>query len=314
MQAFIIRRLMQTLVVLFIVSLGVFALIYLIPGDPVLVMLGPDARKEAIFALRAQLGLDKPMIVQFGNWLFKVLRGDFGQSIIYHENVADLIAARLPVTFYLGITAFTLTVLIGTTAGILCVVRRGTLLDQIITVCTNLGISTPVFWLGILGIYVIGLKLEWLPVQGFTSPFDDFWLSVQQAIMPSLCLAVVPLAVITRQSRSAMLEVIQQDYIRTAWSKGLNERTVLLRHALKNALVPIVTLLGMQVRYVVGGSVLLETVFNIPGMGRLIVNAVFDKDFILVQACVLVMAVVISLSNLAVDISYAYIDPRIRHE
>jgi peptide/nickel transport system permease protein len=314
MQGFIIRRLIQTLIVLFVVSLGVFALIYLIPGDPVLVMLGPDARKEAIFALRAQLGLDKPMIVQFGNWLFKVLKGDLGQSIIYHENVADLIAGRLPVTFYLGITAFTLATLIGTTAGILCVVRRGTLLDQVITVCTNLGISTPVFWLGILGIYVIGLKFEWLPVQGFTSPFDDFWLSVKQVIMPSLCLAVVPLAVITRQSRSAMLEVIQQDYIRTAWSKGLNERTILLRHALKNALVPIVTLLGMQVRYVVGGSVLLETVFNIPGMGRLIVNAVFDKDFILVQACVLVMAVVISLSNLAVDISYAYIDPRIRHE
>jgi peptide/nickel transport system permease protein len=213
----------------------------------------------------------------------------------------------------MGFFAILIASVLGTSAGVVCAIRRGTMLDQVITVIANAGISIPVFWLGILGIYAFGLTLGWLPVQGYTSPFDDFGLSVRKMIMPTVCLSVIPLAVMARQARSAMLEVIQQDYIRTAWSKGLKERVIVLRHALKNALIPVVTLIGLQVRYVVGGSVLIETVFNIPGTGRLLVTAIFDKDFLIVQSTVLVIGVVIGVANLLVDISYGYIDPRIRY-
>jgi len=310
MGTFIARRLAQTVVVLFLLSLLIFMLINILPGDPVVMMLGADAYPEDIAALRAQLGLDQPVLVQYGSWLSDVLQGDLGTSIMYDQNVADLIAIRLPITFYMGFMAIILAAVFGTIAGIICAVRRGSFLDQWITVLANTGISVPIFWLGILGIYAFGLKLGWLPIQGFTSPFEDFWLSVKKMIMPVICLSVVPLAAIARQSRSAMLEVIHQDYIRTALSKGLTERTIIIRHALKNALIPIVTLLGLQTRHVVGGSVLIETVFNIPGMGRLLVSSIFDKDFVIVQAAVLVIGIAVCLVNLIIDISYGYIDPR----
>jgi peptide/nickel transport system permease protein len=225
-----------------------------------------------------------------------------------------LITTRLPVTIYVGILALILSTILGVGAGVISAVRRGTVLDQAITVFANAGVAVPVFWLGILGIYLFALQLGWLPVQGYTSPFENLAFSIQQIIMPVLCLAMVPLATLVRQSRSAMLEVIQQDYIRTAWSKGLKERRIIIRHALRNAMIPIVTVLGLSVRYVVSGSVLIETVFNIPGMGRLIVSGVFNKDFILVQGCVLIVALAIAITNLAVDISYAFIDARIRYE
>ncbi|MBW1767473.1 MAG: ABC transporter permease [Deltaproteobacteria bacterium] len=313
MGTFIARRLAQTLVVLFLLSLLVFMLINILPGDPVVMMLGADAYPEDIEALRVQLGLDQPMLVQYGSWLFDVLQGDLGTSIMYDQNVADLIAIRLPITFYVGVMAIIVAAVVGIVAGIICAVRRGSFLDQGITVLANTGISVPIFWLGILGIYAFGLKLGWLPVQGFTSPFEDFWLSIKKMIMPVICLSVVPLAAIARQSRSAMLEVIHQDYIRTALSKGLTERAIIIKHALKNALIPIVTLIGLQTRHVVGGSVLIETVFNIPGMGRLLVSSIFDKDFVIVQAAVLVIGIAVCLVNLIIDISYGYIDPRIRY-
>ena len=197
----------------------------------------------------------------------------------------------------------------GVSAGIICAVRRGGILDSIITLLANMGIAVPIFWLGILGIYFFGLKLGWLPIQGYTSPFDDFGLSIRKTIMPVICLAIPSIAVLARQTRSSMLEVVRQDYIRTAWSKGLAERVIVLNHALKNALIPIVTLLGLQLRLVVGGSVVVETVFNIPGMGRLLVDATFAKDFITVQAITLVIAVVVLFANLIVDISYGWLDP-----
>lgn len=311
MLSVILRRLFQTIIVIFILSIIIFYLIYLIPGDPVISLLGYDATQEELNALRAELGLDKPLLLQYGNWLINVLQGNLGKSVMYRENVTDLIASRLPITLYLGSLSLIITAIIGTAVGIISAVRRGTILDTLVTTGANTGISIPVFWLGVLGVYVFAIKLDWLPVQGYTSPFKDFWLSTRQIIMPVICLAVTPLASIARQARSAMLETIHQDYIRTAWSKGLKERVIILRHALKNALVPVVTLLGMQARFVIGGSVLVETVFNIPGMGRLIVRSVFDKDFVIVQGSVLVIALVVALANLAVDISYAYLDPRI---
>jgi peptide/nickel transport system permease protein len=314
MLSFITRRVMQTFVVLIIVTFIVFLLLYLIPGDPARTMLGIEASAQDVAALRSQLGLDRPMMVQFGSWLFHVLQGDLGRSIQFHQPVSHLITTRLPVTIYIGILALILSTILGVGAGVISAVRRGTVLDQAITVFANAGVAVPVFWLGILGIYLFALQLGWLPVQGYTSPFENLAFSIQQIIMPVLCLAMVPLATLVRQSRSAMLEVIQQDYIRTAWSKGLKERRIIIRHALRNAMIPIVTVLGLSVRYVVSGSVLIETVFNIPGMGRLIVSGVFNKDFILVQGCVLIVALAIAITNLAVDISYAFIDARIRYE
>jgi peptide/nickel transport system permease protein len=314
MLSFITRRVIQTFMVLIIVTFIVFLLLYLIPGDPARTMLGIEASAQDVAALRSQLGLDRPMMVQFGSWLFHVLQGDLGRSIQFHQPVSHLITTRLPVTIYIGIPALILSTILGVGAGVISAVRRGTVLDQVITVFANSGVAVPVFWLGILGIYFFALQLGWLPVQGYTSPFENLSVSVRQILMPVMCLAMVPLATLARQSRSAMLEVIQQDYIRTAWSKGLKERRIIIRHALRNAMIPIVTVLGLSVRYVVSGAVLIETVFNIPGMGRLIVSGVFNKDFILVQGCVLIVALAIAITNLAVDISYAFIDARIRYE
>ena len=314
MLSFITRRVIQTFVVLIIVTFIVFLLLYLIPGDPARTMLGIEASAQDVAALRSQLGLDRPMMVQFGSWLFHVSQGDLGRSIQFHQPVSHLIATRLPVTIYIGILALILSTILGVGAGVISAIRRGTVLDQAITVFANAGVAVPVFWLGILGIYLFALQLGWLPVQGYTSPFENLSVSVRQILMPVMCLAMVPLATLARQSRSAMLEVIQQDYIRTAWSKGLKERRIIIRHALRNAMIPIVTVLGLSVRYVVSGAVLIETVFNIPGMGRLIVSGVFNKDFILVQGCVLIVAFGIAITNLAVDISYAFIDARIRYE
>jgi peptide/nickel transport system permease protein len=315
MGAFILRRLLQMLVVLFIVSLIAFSLLHIIPGDPVLTMLGNEASLVQIENTRRELGLDQPPPLQYARWFGNLLQGDFGKSIAYRgEPVASLIATRLPVTFHLGLVAFLLSALLGIPAGILSAVRRGSWLDTLLTLVSNLGMAIPIFWLGILGIYVFALQLAWLPVQGYTSPLENFWLNTRQLIMPALCLAVTPLAALTRLTRSSMLEVMRQDYIRTAHAKGLRERVVLARHALKNAIIPIVTLLGLQLRNLVGGSVLVEQVFNIPGMGRLMVSSVFNKDFVVVQGGVIMLALVVMLSNLIVDISYGYLDPRIRQQ
>jgi peptide/nickel transport system permease protein len=314
MLTFIMRRLIQTVIVLILVSFIAFSLLHLIPGDPVVAMLGAEATQAQIDALRSELGLDRPLIARYVRWFTNVLQGDFGKSIIYRESVTALIATRLPVTFHLGLIAFVLSTCISIPAGVISAVRRGRLLDSLITLTANIGMAVPIFWLGILGIYLFALKLGWLPVQGYTSPFDHFWLNTKQIIMPALCLAVVPLASLTRQTRSSMLEVIRQDYIRTARSKGLKQRAIITGHALKNAIIPVVTLLGIQLRNLVGGSVLVETVFNISGIGRLMVRGVFDKDYLIVQGCIMMIAVVVAIANLAVDISYGYFDPRIRYE
>lgn len=314
MATFIVRRLLQTMMVIIIVSFITFSLLHILPGDPAQIMLGLDATQDQVDALRHELWLDRPFLVQYFHWATNAIQGNLGTSISYNEKVSTLMATRLPKTFYLGLIALILSIIISIPAGIISAVRRGSKIDQVITISTNFGMSIPIFWLGILGIYLFSLNLGWLPVQGYTSPFDDFWLSTKKLIMPSILLAVVPLASLTRQTRSSMLEVIRQDYIRTARSKGLKEGTVIRGHALKNAIIPVITLLGMQVRNLVGGAVLIEQVFNIPGMGRLMVTSVFNKDFLVVQGCILVVALAVSIANLLVDISYGYFDPKIRFE
>jgi len=317
MTAYIIRRLIQGLFIIFIVTLLVFVVIRLLPGDPILIYLAEEMvetlTQEQIDTARQEFGLDKPMATQYFHWISGLFRGDFGTSIFYREKVNKLIAQRMPVTMHLGFMAFILSTFFGLMAGLIAALRRGKWIDTVTTSLANLGITIPVFWLGILLIFFFGLKLRWLPIQGYTSPMEDFWLSTRQAIMPVFCLALGSLAGLARQTRSSMLEVLRQDYVRTAWAKGLNERKVVVGHVVKNGLIPVITVIGFQVRMIFGGQVLVESVFNIPGLGRLLVSAVFGQDYVVIQSGILIVAVLVVLSNLIVDISYAWIDPRIRY-
>jgi peptide/nickel transport system permease protein len=318
LSAYIIRRLLLALVVLFLATLVVFIIMHLLPGDPILLYLSQDAYSKftpvELANARHEFGLDKPVILQYFDWLWGVLQGDLGKSIFRNTKVTDEIRDALPITLYTGILAWIVSHAIAIPAGIICAVKRGKWIDTVLTVMANVGITAPSFWVGILLIYVFGLYLNWLPIFGYTSPLVDLPLSIKKVIMPVFCLSLFPLSGCVRQTRSAMLEVIRQDYIRTAWSKGLAERVVVLRHALKNGIIPVVTLAGMSIPLIIGGQVLIETVFGIPGMGRLAVTALFSRDYAIVQGIVLVIAIFVVLSNLIVDISYGWLDPRIRYD
>jgi len=317
MTAYVIRRLIQAVIILIVVSMIIFLMLRFLPGDPLLLYIAQNQLTQLteadIQSLRVDFGLDKAVPLQYVDWLVDMFHGDFGTSIAYRDAVSKLLAERLPVTAHLGIISFIISNIIGVLAGLVCALRRGGKLDALVTSVANFGISVPSFWLGILLIYLVGLKLDWLPICGYTSPFDDFWMSTRQLIMPVLCLSVFSLASITRQTRSSVLEVVRQDYIRTAWSKGLKERSVVMKHTLKNGLIPVITLAGLQLAYIFGGSVFIESVFNIPGMGRLLISAIFAQDYPIVQAGTLVIAVMVVLINLLVDISYGWLDPRIRY-
>jgi peptide/nickel transport system permease protein len=320
MTTYIIRRILHGLVVLILVTILIFFAMRLLPGDPLLIYLAQQSQQklqdlppELIEHLRHEFGLDRPLPVQYIRWLSDVLHGNLGDSYFYSQSVGALLLERLPVTMYLGILAFILSIIIGVSVGMVAAIRRGRLIDNIVTPLTYIGVTIPIFWLGILMIYVFGLKLNWLPIAGFTSPFEDFGLSTRQLVMPVICEAIFSVASNARQMRSSMLEVTRQDYIRTAWAKGLRERVVILRHAMKNSLIPVITLVGMGVSFIFGGSVLVETVFAIPGVGRLMVNSIFNHDYLVVQGVTLVMAIAVFLVNLLVDISYGWLDPRIRY-
>ncbi len=318
MTTYIIRRIFQALIVLVIVTLIVFFLMRLLPGDPLLIYVGQQSGVQAmppeqVEALRHEFGLDENLAAQYFHWIGGIFRGNFGTSIYYHERVSTLLAERLPKTIYIGALALVFGALAGILIGIWAGVRRSKWPDKVITPLTYVGITIPVFWLGILMIYLFGLKLHWLPISGYTSPFKDFWLSTRQLVMPVICSALFAIAANARQMRSSMLETIGQDYIRTAWAKGLSERVVVLKHALKNSLIPVITLVGMGIGGILGGSVLVETVFAIPGVGRLMVSSIFGQDYVVVQAITFVISVAILLMNLLVDLSYAWLDPRIRY-
>ena len=316
MAGYLLRRLLQALVVLVIITFLVFGIMRWLPGDPILLYLSSDSYritdKAEIARMRHEYGLDKPIPVQYVDWVKGVLQGDLGKSITKGTTVNEELARAVPVTLYLGLISFIISQLIGIPLGILAAVRRGTWIDNTILVFANLGVTAPIFWVGIILIYVFAVQLKWLPVQGYTSPFTDFSLSLQQLILPAFCLALGPLAGATRQTRSAMLEVLHQDYVRTAWAKGLSERVVIGRHVVKNGILPVVTLAGMAVPMIIGGAVLVETVFNIPGIGRLAVNALFAKDYAIVQGVVLITAIAVIIANLLVDLSYGWLDPRVR--
>ena len=295
MSAYIIRRFLQAIVVLLVVTIIVFVAMRLLPGDPIRMLVtqsdAADLTEQQVAVIRHQYGLDRPLPVQYVSCITGiVLHGDLGTSILNKSPVKDEIIRRLPITLHLALTAYILGLLIGIPAGIIAAIKRGKVVDTIVTTFANLGITMPVFWLGIMLIYLFGVYLKWLPVMGYTSPFTNFWLSFRQMIMPISCMVLFPIASMSRQTRSSMLEVLRQDYIRTAWSKGLKHRVIIVRHALKNGLIPVVTLSGMGLAFIISGSVMVETVFNIPGMGRLAVQSVNSQDYPYVQGIVLLVA------------------------
>jgi peptide/nickel transport system permease protein len=319
MTTYIIRRLLLALITILIVTLIVFFAVRLLPGDPLIIFIGQQASsgqsisEAQLQELRIQYGLDKPLMVQYFNWAKAIFRGDLGTSIYYHENLGTLLKERFPITFHLGVLALVLNIAVGVLMGLLAAVRRGTWIDNVSTFLANVGVCVPVFWLALLLIYLFGLQLHWLPISGYTSPTKDFWLNTREIIMPVFCMAIGGLSGTARLTRSAMLEVTHQDYIRTAWSKGLRERTIVFKHALKNGLIPIVTVLGMGIGGVFAGSVIIETIFAIPGIGRLMVTSLFSQDYVVIQSSTLVMGAIIVLANLVVEISYVWLDPRIRY-
>lgn len=317
MGAYIVRRLLQSIVVVLLVTIMVFLLVRLLPGDPILVYVSRDnlsgsVAQETIDALRHEYGLDRSLPVQYAAWLWKVVHLDLGDSIFLNNTVVNELGRAVPKSMLIGSLSLLLATCLALPMGILAAIRRGTWIDTGVTFFANIGVTIPVFWLGIIMIVMFGLWLGWLPIQGYTSPLTNFGEGLHKLVMPVVCLAVVPLCALTRQIRSALLEVIRQDYIRTAWSKGLSEATIIRRHALKNSLIPVVTVIGMMAGVTIGGQVLIETVFNIPGMGRLAVEGLQNQDYAVVQGVILVTAIIISTINLLVDLSYGWLDPRIR--
>lgn len=312
MARYIAHRFLVTIPVLFLVSVVVFSLINLIPGDPALVMAGAEAGKETVEALRKQMGLDRPMIVRYLLWLGRVVRGDLGKSVRDGRPVLDVLLMKLPVTLQLAAVALAVAWAIAIPAGILAAWKRRTALDYTATTLALAGVSIPNFWLGIMLIYLFAVNLRWLPPSGYVEPWVDPLRSMQMMVMPSVVLGTALAALVMRLLRSSMLEVLGMEFIRTAHAKGLSERLVILKHALKNALIPVVTVMGLQLAGLLGGAVITEAIFAIPGIGRLAVESIFTRDYPMVQGVVLVNALAIVFVNFAVDVAYSLLDPRIR--
>ena len=314
MLSYMVRRLLAAVPVLFLVSLLSFGIIWIVPGDPAAVFLDASATPEQLERLRRELGLDQPPLTQMVEWYGRILQGDLGQSILLRRGVTAAILERLPVTLSLAALALILAVLLGIAAGALAAVRRGTWVDQSIMSLALLGLSVPDFWLGLVLIVVFAVQLGWLPTGGYV-PFSESpsgWVS--SVILPAFTLAIVQVGFIARMTRSAMLDVLNQDFIRTARSKGLPGAYVVFRHGLPNAIMPILTVTGIIAGSLLGSAVVVEQVFSLPGIGRLIIGAILSRDFPLIQGGLLFLAVIYLAINLLVDLLYAWADPRVRLE
>ncbi len=305
MKAYVLRRLWQSALTLMGVSVLVFVILRIVPGDPAKMLLPDGAPQSAVDELNRQLGLHEPLHVQYGLFLRSVFRGDFGQSFQYRAPALRVVVERLASTVQLALAALLITVGVGVSLGIVAAVRRGTGYDYASTVLAVLGQSLPNFWLGIMLILLFGVALRWLPTSGFES-----W---RHLILPAVTLAAFPMALVARLTRSSMLEILGRDFIRTGRAKGLAERAVILRHALRNAAVPLLTVLGLQIGTLLGGAVITESVFAWPGMGKLVVDAIFFRDFPVVQTVLILSATIFVVINLLVDLLYTVIDPRIRY-
>jgi peptide/nickel transport system permease protein len=309
---FLIRRIIFTIPILLLVTIMVFSLIHLIPGDAATAVLGQEATPKAKIAMRHRLGLDQPLPVQYANWLGNVLHGNLGRSLADETPVSSEIQQRLPVTGELALASFIVAILIAIPSGIVSAVFRGRAVDYLATLFAFLGMSVPGFWLAMLMIILFAVKLGWLPSSGYVSFTHDPAANLRAMILPAIATGVRESAVLMRMMRSSLLEVLSQDYIRTARGKGLALRAVVFGHGLRNALVPVITQSGLLIAGLLGGLVITETLFSIPGFGRLIVTAIFERDFITVQGAVLVSALLVVLVNLLVDVLYGVLDPRIR--
>ena len=309
--AFLIRRLLLTLPILFIVSVVCWSLINLIPGDPATVILGPEASEQAKDQMRERLGLNDPLVVQYVDWLGNVLRGDLGESLRDGTPVSQLILQRLPVTLELALGTFLVSLTIAVVAGILSASNRGTWIDYLSTGFALGGISIPHFWLGMMFIIIFAVSLGWLPASGYEPFFQNPVANITAMILPVLATGLRESAELTRMLRSSLLEELGSDYVRTALSKGLSRRVVVIKHAVRNALIPFVTASGLQIAALLGGLVVTEQVFQLPGVGRLIVESIEERDFTVVQGAVLTVTAIVVLINVLVDMLYAFIDPRI---
>ena len=312
MAAFLSRRLAQLVPTLFFVSVIIFLLQQLLPGDPALVMAGEERDPAVLEQIRKQYRLDEPLPMQYLYWIKGVLTGDLGESMRIKRPVSELVLEKLPVTLQLASMAFVIALLIGIPAGVISAVKKDTAWDVGANLFALWGLSTPNFWLGILFIFFFSVTLGWLPASGFVSPTEDFWRSMATTIMPAFVLGNAIAAVLMRHMRSAMLQAMSADYVRTARAKGARERAVVLKHALRNALTPVITLGALEFGTLLSGAVLTEQVFSIPGFGKLIVDAVFNRDYAVVQGVVLVTATTYIVLNLIADVAYVLVNPRLR--
>ena len=314
MLAYIFKRILATVPVMGVVALFVFLMLRLSPGDPAAVIAGDYATAEDIARIRENLGLNEPIVVQFTKWLGQLLQGDLGISIFTNLPVTTLIAQRLEPTLLLTLTTIVFTVAVAIPLGTLAAWKQGSLIDRGVMLLSVAGFSIPVFVLGYILIYVLAIQFKLLPVQGYKSPFSDgLWPFLRHIILPTITLSVIYIALIARMTRASVMEVLQEDYVRTARAKGQSEFKVLMKHALRNAAVPIVTVIGLGIALLIGGVVVTESVYNIPGLGRLVLDAVLKRDYPIIQGLILLFSFIYILINLLIDLAYTVFDPRIRY-
>lgn len=312
MNRYILQRLLMMIPVLFLVTLMVFSLIHLTPGDPALMILGEEASPEALQDLRHKLGLDQPLPIQYLTWISKVLRGDLGKSMRDNSNIGQIILQKLPITIELAILGMLISIVIAIPTGIFAAVKKGTIFDYTSTLVALGGVSMPSFWVGIILVYLFAVKLGILPPSGYVPLWEDPLENLKLMILPAFSLGIRMAAVTMRMMRSNLLETLKADYVRTASAKGLAKPVVILKHAVRNSLISVSTVIGLQLATFLGGAVITENIFAIPGFGRLIVQSIFNRDFPLIQGSILVMALLVMVVNLLVDLSYSVLDPRIK--
>jgi peptide/nickel transport system permease protein len=310
----VLRRLASAVPILLIVSLITFGMIHMIPGDPAAAIAGLSATPDQIAALRVQLGLDQPLLSQLFHWYLALLHGDLGRSLLMGQPVAQVTFERLPITLALSAYALVLTLILGLASGVIAALKQNTIADQLAMMLAMVGISIPNFWLGLLMILFFAVWLGWLPTGGYIAFTDSPWGWLRTSTMPAISLALLQVGLLARITRSTMLEVLRQDYIRTARAKGLPNRKVVVKHALSNALIPITTVVGIIISLLISGSVVTESLFSVPGIGQLLTQAVLSRDYPMVQGGLLIVTAVLVLVNILVDVSYAMLDPRVRYE
>ncbi len=313
MTKYIVKKVLMAILLVLLVSFLVFMLMQLLPGDPARIALGESASETAIQEYRDEYGLNAPVLVQYWNWITNIIfHWDFGKSVLNARDVTAYIKVRLPNTVSIGLPALVLGVLLGLIIGIVSAVKRGTWVDQVLTLIVNFFLGAPRFLVAIFGVIILALQFKLIPLQGYTAPWVDFKAYCHQAFWPIVVNGIYTVAILARQTRSNILEVINQDYVRTARANGLSERKIIFKYTLKNALIPVITIIGLQMRNIVAGAVIIENVFNIPGIGQMLLSGIQQRDYFIVQGCVLIISMVTVFCNLFVDIAYGFIDPRVR--